>query len=95
MDLYIFEHNGNKVNEEIKLTYICGDNVVESIIGNIYNLVDYINYNIEGPAKVKFVNFIGNKINFIVSAITRYKTIISNEEYYSIVIKNKKRIRGR
>ena len=94
MDLYIFEHNGEKINEEIKLTHTYGDNIEEAIIGNIYNVIDYIG-NIEGTAKVKFVNFTGNKLYFIVKSITKYKTIVSDEEYYSIIIKDKKRIRGR
>ena len=95
MNTYIFEHNGEKINEQIKLTYIDEDNIKSAIIGNIYNTIDYINNNIEECSKVKLDNFTGNKIDFIIKSITRYKQIVACGEYYSIIIKNKKRIRGR
>lgn len=95
MNLYVFKYNRYKNNDIIELTYIDGNNVVYNVIGDIYNLVDYINYNIKDNAKLKFVNFTGNKLDFIVSAITRYKSIITAREYYSLIIKDKKRIRGR
>ena len=95
MNLYIFMYNKYKNNEIVELIHIDNDNITYNIIGNIYNLVDYINYNIKDNAKIKFVNFAGNKLDFIVSAITRYKSIISMEEYYSLIIKDKRRIRGK
>lgn len=95
MNLYEFIDNGNKINEEIKMTHISNTDVEYCMIGNIYNLVDYINYSISGPAKIKLVNFTGNKLDFIIKAITKYKTIVSNGEYYSLIINDKKRIRGR
>lgn len=95
MDLYVFVNNCNKIGEEIVMGHFSDDDVEISKIGNIYNLVDYINYNINDLAKIKLVNFTGNKLEFITKAITRYKSIVSNEEYYSLVIKNKIRVRGR
>ena len=95
MDLYIFINNCNKRGEEIVMEHFRDDDVISSRIGNIYNLIDYINYNINDLAKIKLVNFTGNKLEFIVNAITRYKSIVSNEEYYSLVIKNKIRVRGK
>ena len=43
MNTYIFEHNGEKINEQIKLTYIDEGNISSAIIGNVYNAIDYIN----------------------------------------------------
>lgn len=95
MNTYIFEHNGEKINEQIKITYIDEGNISSAIIGNIYNAIDYINNNIEEYSKVKLDNFTGNKIEFIIKNIIRYKQIVACGEYYSIIIKDKKRIRGR
>lgn len=96
MNLYIFRHNGEKINEEIEMIKIEDNTIFHSKIGNIYNLIDYINYNIQDNSKVKFLNFTGNKLNLIISAITRYKDITSVNEYYSIIIRTKKRTnRGR
>lgn len=95
MNLYIFVYHVKKITEEIQLIHIKDNNICISRIGNIYNLVDYINNNIKETSKIKFNNFPGNKLSFIVSAITKYKKITSAEEYYSLIVTNKKRIRGR
>ena len=87
---YIFICNNDKINEKIGLMYI-GDDIYSEFIGNIYNLVDYINFSINDCVKIKFVNFTDNKINFVINAITKYKRIVSTEECYSIVIDNKKK----
>lgn len=96
MDLYLFKTNGDKNNEEIRMVYINDDDLVSCKVGNIYNLVDYINYNIHGTARMEFINFTGNKLDFIVRAITRYKSIVGSIGYNSLIIKEKKkRVRGR
>ena len=96
MRTYIFNHNGETINEEINMILIEENNISRRKIGNIYNLVDYINYNIEDNSKIRLINFTGNKINFIIKAITKYRNITRVDEYYSLIINSKKRrIRGR
>ena len=96
MDLYLFKTNGDRNNEEIRMVYINDDDLVSCKVGYIYNLVDYINYNIHGTARMEFINFTGNKLDFIVRAITRYKSIVGSIGYNSLIIKEKKkRVRGR
>lgn len=95
MNTYIFKHNGEMINEEISVEYTHNDNIIYGIIGNIYNLVDYINNNVKDNSKIKFVNFTGNKLEFIVNSVTRYRKITSVSEYYSLTVRDKKRIRGR
>lgn len=91
MEKYTFIYSGNK----IKMIYISGDNVKCSIIGNIYNLVDYISYRVNDNSKITFVNFPFNKLNFIINTTIKYKKVSISETYNSVIIKNKKRIRGR
>ena len=95
MGLYLFVHNGERIKEEIDLYYTDGKDINYIKIGNMYNLFDYICYNINTDSKLKFINFTNNKLDSIL------RVIVSNKEcnvtdYNEIKIKgNKKRIRGR
>lgn len=86
MNLYIFKHNGETVKEEIEMIWTDGEKLIKKIVGNIYNLVDFINYTIEDNSKIKFVNFTGNKLEFIVKAVTKYRDITKVDEYYSLIV---------
>lgn len=96
MILYVYKHNGDKINEEIEMIRTDGEKIIKRNIGNIYNLVDYINYEVEDNSKVKFINFTGNKLEFIVKSITKYREVTKIDEYYSLIIgKTKTKIRGK
>lgn len=90
MNLYIFKHNGDKINEEIEMINTDGENINKKVVGNIYNVVDFINYEVEDNSKIKFINFTGNKLEFIVKAVTKYREVTKVDEYYSLVLGNKK-----
>lgn len=99
MDKYIFNCNHNKKNRALTVItmehYI--DNILEEnkLIGDIYNLVDYINYSSFDNSDLLFNNFKGNQMEFVVSAISRYKNIVKVNGYDHILISNKRsRIRG-
>lgn len=96
MDTYAFSHNQDKINETIDLIHI-GDNVAEyEVIGNIYNLIEYINNSNMINSKIIFVNFKINQMNYVLSNITRNKNIDNIDGYNSVIISDKKRkIRGK
>ncbi|MGM9882039.1 MAG: hypothetical protein ACI31S_04280 [Bacilli bacterium] len=92
MEKYTFYHNQNKINEEIFLSYN-GDFI---LLGNIYNVIDYINNNCLDNDIITFVNFKGNQIDYIISKILNFKDIVTVLDYNSILINKKRRkIRGR
>lgn len=90
MDLYKFMRTGNKIDEEINLIHYSEGIMNFERIGNIYNLVDYINYSDIVNAKLEFDGFTGNQLDFIVKALTRYKSLVSIDEYNTLIISNKK-----
>lgn len=96
MGLYAFGHNGEKINEKIELIYMGDSEVRYEEIGNIYNMVDYINNLHAMNTEILFVNFKENQMNYIISKIVSTKEIISVCNYNKIVISDKKRkIRGK
>lgn len=96
MRKYIFRNNQDKINEEIQMFMQKEDNIEEKVIGNIYNLVDYINNNSFQSDELVFMNFSGDKMKFIISSITKYKNIITTSDYNAIIVSDKKiKIRGR
>ena len=96
MGLYLFVHNGERVKEEIDLYYTDGKDINYIKIGNMYNLFDYICYNINTDGKLKFINFTNNKLEDVLRVTTSNKDIEKITNYNEIKIKgNKKRIRGR
>lgn len=98
MDNYIFSHNQNKNKacELITMTRFTSDGIECKDLGNIYNLVDYINSSNFYNSTLTFQNFKGNQIKFVIMAITKYKNIDSVKTYDTIIVSNRKRkIRGR
>lgn len=94
MNLYIFRHNGETVKEEIEMIWTDGEKLTKKIVGNIYNLVDFLNYKAPDNSKVKFSNFTVNKLEFIIKSVTKYRDVTIVDEYCSIVlgkVKNKQR----
>ena len=44
MSLYVFDNNGDKVNEKINMIYFGDSDVYFEEIGNMYNLFDYFRF---------------------------------------------------
>jgi len=96
MECYAFYHNNDKTNEIINLIYSCDNVFVCERIGNIYNMIDYINSMHVTNSEISFNNFKGNQINYVMSKITSTKDIISISDYNTFIISDKKRkIRGK
>lgn len=96
MECYTFYHNQNKTNEVIDMIYSCDNVFICERIGNIYNMIDYINSIHVTQAEILLYNFKGNQINYITSKIISTKDIVSICGYNRIIISNKKRkIRGK
>jgi len=90
MKRYVFKHNQDKINEKIVLVKNNDGNIEEQEIGTIYNLVDFINNTHFENNELAFVNFTGDKMNFIISSITRYKNIVTVNDYNIIIVSDKK-----
>ena len=96
MESYYFYYNCDKTNEIINIIYTRDNNFVCDIVGNIYNMIDYINSMHVTNSEISFNNFKGNQINYVISKITSTKDIISISDYNRIIISDKKRkIRGK
>jgi len=91
MECYAFYHNNDKTNEIINLIYSCDNVFVCERIGNIYNMIDYINSMHVTNSEISFNNFKGNQINYVMSKITSTKDIISISDYNTFIISDKKR----
>ena len=95
MKTYVFINDKNKNLEAIKLIIYTNDKIECTLVGDIYSLIIYIVNNIEDSSNIKFLNFKIDKLNFILSSISRFKTIIKLNQYNDITIINKVKIRGR
>lgn len=95
MKTYVFINDKNKNLEAIKLITYTNDKIECTLVGDIYSLIIYIVNNIEDSSNIKFLNFKIDKLNFILSSISRFKTIIKLNQYNDITITNKVKIRGR
>ena len=95
MKTYVFINDKNKNLEAIKLIIYTNDKIECTLVGDIYSLIIYIVNNIEDSSNIKFLNFKIDKLNFILSSISRFKTIIKLNQYNDITITNKVKIRGR
>lgn len=94
MSLYVFDNNGDKVNEKIDMIYFDNDNVYFEEIGNMYNLFDYFRDNSFNNDRILFCNFTGNKLEKLIFCISKYKNIDVVLDYNNIIVSDKKKIRG-
>lgn len=94
MNLYAFGNNGDKVNEKINMIYFGDNDVYFKEIGNMYNLFDYFKDNSFNNDKILFCNFTGNKLEKLIFYISKYKNIDVVLSYNSIIVSDKKKIRG-
>lgn len=94
MSLYVFDNNGDKVNEKINMIYFDNDNVYFEEIGNMYNLFDYFRDNSFNNDRILFCNFTGNKLEKLIFCISKYKNIDVVLDYNNIIVSDKKKIRG-
>lgn len=96
MESYVFYHNGDKVNEIIDMIYSCDNVFICEGIGNIYNLIDYINNIHVSNVEITFDNFKGNKVRYIMSKVSLTKSIDNILDYNRFIISDKKaKIRGK
>lgn len=64
--MYKFIHNQNRIKSEIVLQYSCDSIFFEKNIGNLLNVIDYLN-NINMVSEiVLFENFTGDQITFLI-----------------------------
>lgn len=94
MSLYVFDNNGDKVNEKINMIYFGDSDVYFEEIGNMYNLFDYFRGNSFNNDRILFCNFTGNKLEKLIFCISKYKNIDVVLDYNNIIISDKKKIRG-
>lgn len=96
MGKYTFYHNQNRIKEEISLSYENNEDIYFTVVGDIYNVIDYINNNTLDKDIITFINFKANQIDYVISKIVSFKNIVTVLDYNSILINKKKRkIRGR
>ncbi|MGM9876323.1 MAG: hypothetical protein ACI310_03740 [Bacilli bacterium] len=94
MSLYVFDNNCDKVNEKINMIYFGDNDVYFEEIGNMYNLFDYFRDNSFDNDKILFCNFTCNKLEKLIFYISKYKNIDVVLDYNSIIVSDKKKIRG-
>ena len=92
MNLYAFGHNGDKINEKIELIYMGDNEVGYEEIGDIHNMIDYINNLHAMNAEILFVNFKANQMAYVISKIIPTKEIVNICSHNKIMISDKKRI---
>lgn len=94
MNTYIFDNNQDKINEKIQMIFVGEDTIFDKEIGNMYNLYDYFRDNNFNSDKILFCNFTGNQLEKLIIYISKYKCIDTILGYNSMIISNKKKIRG-
>lgn len=94
MNIYAINYIKNKTTEEIEIIYFGEDNVYHKPLGDIYNLYDFIINNDFDNDKLTFCNFPNNQLEKVIFHISKYKHIDSILGYNSMIISNKKKIRG-
>lgn len=94
MNTYIFDNNQDKTNEKIQMIFMGENTIYAEEIGNMYNLYDYFRDNSFNSDKILFCNFTGNQLEKVIFYISKYKHIDSILGYNSMIISNKKKIRG-
>lgn len=94
MNLYVFNNNGDKINEKISMIYIGDNDIYFEEIGNMYNLFDYFRDNSFNNDGILFDNFTGDKLKKLMFYILKYKNIDKVLSYNNIIISDKKRVRG-
>ena len=94
MSLYVFDNNGDKVNEKINMIYFGENDVYFKEIGNMYNLFDYFRDSSFNNDRILFCDFTGNKLEKLIFCISKYKNIDVVLNYNNIIISDKKKIRG-
>ena len=88
--MYKFIHNRKKVNEKITMLHYYEDNCIDvSYIGNIFNLIDYLNVTDMNNEVIQFINFTNNEMSSILDKITLKKEINSINSYNSFTISNR------
>jgi len=95
MKNYIFEYNKKNGIEKVKLIYTENNTIYCKYIGDIYSVAHYINNNIDTKTKIDFLNFTENKLKYLINTIIKYQKIERINNYNSLVINIKKRIRGK
>ncbi len=95
--MYKYLFNYNKINniENITVFYYSPeeDKLITENIGTIYNVIDFIRYDIKNDSTITLAGFKGNQVEEILSYITHEKTISQIEGYNSFTVKNKKKKR--
>ena len=94
MNIYAINYIKNKTAEEIEIIYFGEDTFYHKPLGDIYNLYDFIINNDFDNDKLTFCNFPNNQLEKVIFHISKYKHIDSILGYNSIIISNKKKIRG-
>lgn len=94
MNTFIFDNNQDKTNEIIQMIFMGENTIYTEEIGNMYNLYDYFKDNNFNSDKILFCNFPNNQLEKVIFHISKYKHIDSILGYNSIIISNKKKIRG-
>lgn len=96
MEKYIFTITGTLVKREIQITYINDFITDYESVGNIYNLIDYINNTSWNNSYLTFEGFTIKELSFIVKGITPYIDIITIAGPTTLIISSKKKkLRGK